>query len=43
MLDLDKQTPHIKEELPKHTIVRESIISTTGAEARERERERINQ
>jgi hypothetical protein len=28
--------PHIKEELPKHTIVRESI-STTAAEAREEE------
>jgi hypothetical protein len=35
MLDLDKH-PHIKEELPKHTIVRESI-STTAAEAREEE------
>jgi hypothetical protein len=34
-----RQTPQIKEELPKHTIVRETI-STTAAEARERERER---
>jgi len=37
LLDVgSRQTPHIKEELPKHTIVRESI-NTTAAEARERE------